>query len=301
MRPEIKIERILFATDFLENSRLSLDYAVCFAQHFKATIVMLHVVLLSQPAREAELEMSGPSMTRKAAQERLEILAKGVRRLGIPVETHVVDGLVCETIIASVATYDADLLVLGTHGVHRGLDHLLIGSNTEKILLAAECPTLTVGAHVLSGFDIEEHLKEIMYFSDFTPEATAAAPVALFLGKEFSVPVDPCLLLPVVARDNERLRDELAEDYCERMKTAVDDTNLDWCSPAFQLERGMELDQIIERAESQSAGLIVLGVHAESHLGRHLHTSFAYQVLAQATCPVVTVRSGPSSERGGPK
>jgi nucleotide-binding universal stress UspA family protein len=105
----------------------------------------------------------------------------------------------------------------------------------------------------------------------------------------------------MVARDNERLREELAEDYCERMKTAVEDTNLDWCSPAFQLERGMELDQIIERAESQSAGLIVLGVHAETHLGRHLHTSFAYQVLAQATCPVVTVRSAPLSERGGAK
>ena len=174
-----------------------------FAQHFKATIVMLHVVLLSQPSREAELEMSGPSMTRKAAQERLEILAKGVRRLGIPVETHGVDGLVCEAIIASVTTYDSDLLVLGTHGVHLGLDHLLIGSNKEKILLVPNVPRLG-GGHVLSGFDIEEHLKEIMYFSDFTPEATAAAPVALFLGKEFSGPVDPCLILPVVPRDNER-------------------------------------------------------------------------------------------------
>jgi nucleotide-binding universal stress UspA family protein len=296
MRPEIKMERILFATDFLENSRLSLDYAVCFAQHFKATIVMLHVVFLSQPAREVELEISGPSLTRKAAQERLENLAKGVRRLGIPVETHVVDGLVYETIIASVATYEADLLVLGTHGIHRGLDHLLIGSNTEKILLGVDCPTLTVGAHVLSGFDIEEHLKEILYFSDFTPQATAAAPVALYFGKQFSVPVDPYLLLPAVARDNERLRQELAKDYCESMKTAVENSNLEWCSPVFQLERGLELDQIIERAESQSAGLIVLGVHPESRLGRHLHTSFAYQVLAQATCPVITVRSSPPSD-----
>jgi nucleotide-binding universal stress UspA family protein len=123
--------------------------------------------------------------------------------------------------------------------------------------------------------------------------------VALFLGKEFSVPVDPCLLLPEVVRDNERLRNELAENYCESMKVAVEDTNLEWCSPVFQLERGLELDQIIERAESQSAGLIVLGVHAESRLGRHLHTSFAYQVLSQATCPVITVRSTPSDDGGG--
>ena len=298
MGTEIKIDRILYATDFLENSRLALDYAVCFAQHFKATIVMLHVVLLSQAAREAEIEISGPSVTRKAVEQRLKKLAHGVRALGLSVETHVVDGLICETVIKSVKTYRADLLVLGTHGVHRGLDHLLIGSNTEKILLGAECPTLTIGAHVLSGFVIEEHLKEILYFSDFTSEATAAAPMALFLAKEFTVPVDACVLMPNVAEHNERLRKELAEDYCQSMKAELDDSNVEWCKPTFQLDRGLALDQIVERAESQSAGLIVLGVHAESQLGRHLHTSFAYQVLAEATCPVVTVRSLAPANKG---
>ena len=298
MNVELKIERILFATDFLENARLSLDYAVAFAQRFKATIVMLHVVLLSQAAREAEFQISGPSESRKAAQQRLEKLAEGVRRLNIPVETHVVDGLVCEVVIASVQTYEADLLVLGTHGIHRGLDHLLIGSNTEKILLAAACPTLTVGGHVLCGFDIKEHIKEVLYFSDFTPEATAAAPFALLLGRALDVPVDACLLLPVIAERSEKLRHETAEEYCDSMRSAVGDNDEDWCPPGFQLERGLELDQIIERAESQSAGVIVLGVHAESQLGRHVHTSFAYQVLTRASCPVVTVRQ-PASTTGG--
>jgi nucleotide-binding universal stress UspA family protein len=290
MRSEIKIQRILYATDFLENSRLALDYAVCFAQQFKATLVMLHAVLLPPEAREAEIDTARPSVTRKAHEQRLEKLAEGVRRLGIPVETHVVDGLVYETVVESVKTYRADMLVLGTHGIHSGLGHLLIGSNAEKILLAAECPTLTIGAHVLSGFDIEQHLKEIMYFSDFTPEATAAAPVALFLGREFSVPVDLCLLLPPVGADNPRLREQLAEEYCASMRAAVGGVDGEWFTPAFQLERGMELDQLVERAQGQSAGLIVLGVHAESQLGRHLHTSFAYRVLAHATCPVLTVR-----------
>jgi nucleotide-binding universal stress UspA family protein len=298
MKSSIKIERILYATDLLENSRLALDYAVCFAQHFKATIVMLHVVTLSPAAREAELQLNGPSLARSASQQRLENLAEGVRRLGIPVDTHVVDGLVCATVIASVKTYRADLLVLGTHGVHRGLDHLLIGSNTEKILLSAECPTMTIGAHVLSGFDIEEHLKEIMYFSDFTPEATAAAPIALFLSKEFAAPVDPCLLLPPAAEKNESLRHQLAEDYCKSMKATIDNADAEWCTPAFQLDRGLELDQMIQRAKTQSAGLIVLGVHAESQFGRHVRTSFAYQVLSQASCPVVTVRPTPQANSG---
>jgi hypothetical protein len=72
----------------------------------------------------------------------------------------------------------------------------------------------------------------------------------------------------MVAEDNERLQQLLAEDYCESMRASVSDVYAEWCRSAFQLERDFEFDQIIERAESQSSGLIVLGLHAESQLGR---------------------------------
>lgn len=54
-----KINRIVFATDFLGSSRLALDYAVVFARHFKATIIMVHALELSHPAKEAEAERPG--------------------------------------------------------------------------------------------------------------------------------------------------------------------------------------------------------------------------------------------------
>jgi nucleotide-binding universal stress UspA family protein len=62
-----KVKRILFATDFLESSRLALDYAMAFAHHFKATIIMLHVLELSNPAIVAELSTTRPCVTRNAA------------------------------------------------------------------------------------------------------------------------------------------------------------------------------------------------------------------------------------------
>lgn len=290
MIPEIKIKRILFATDFLESSRLALDYAVAFAEHFNASIVMLHVVELSQAATEVEVETSKPSLMRRVAHGRLDALASGVRRLGIPVETYIEDGIPCQAILRGVDRFDIDLLVLGVHGVHRGLEHLLIGSNTEKILLSAKCPTLTVGAHVLSGVDLKLHLDEIIYFSDFTPEATAAAPYAVFFGKEFDAPIEVCQLLPVIAENNPRLQMDLADDYCKSMAGVLGGSNSEWCMPAFQLDHGMEIDQVIERAQRQHAGLIVLGVRTASQLGRRLHSSFAYNLLAKATCPVLSVR-----------
>jgi len=289
MNGSLKIQKILFATDLLENSRLALDYAVAFAEHFNASIHMLHVVQLSGAAQAAELETHRASVSRLSAEERLNVLAAGVRRLGLRVEAEVVDGLTCETILKGVVNHEADLLVLGVHGVHRGVEHLLIGSNTEKIMLSATCPILTVGAHVLTGFDVKLHVKEIVLFSDFTADSASAAPYALMLGREFGLPVDVCQLLPVVAEGNERLKKQLAEDYCQSMKDVLDDDKSIWCQPAFQLKRGMHLDQIIDRAKSQNAGLIVLGAHTESMIGRRLHSSFAYQILGRATCPVFTI------------
>jgi nucleotide-binding universal stress UspA family protein len=290
MMTELKVQRILLATDFLESSRLALDYAVAIAHHFKATIDILHVLEFSQPAMEAELLTRRPSVSRKAAKGRIEALASAVRCTGIEVETYVEDGVPCEVILQAVNSHQANFLVLGVHGVHRGLGHLLIGSNTEKLLLSATCPTLTVGAHVLAGVDLSLHLNEILYFSDFTPEATAAAPYALLLGREFNVPVDVCQLVPEIAEHNPQLRQALAEEYCEAVRSVIHEAKPDWCTPNFQLQRGLELEQIINRAETQTAGLIVLGVHTQSQLGRHLHTSFAYQLLAKATCPILSIR-----------
>ena len=62
----IRIKKILFATDFLECSRLALDYAVALAHHFKATLLLLHAVELSPAAEEVEAMGTGPSVSRKA-------------------------------------------------------------------------------------------------------------------------------------------------------------------------------------------------------------------------------------------
>jgi nucleotide-binding universal stress UspA family protein len=291
---QLKIKRILFATDFLECSRLALDYAVAFAHQFKATIILLHAIELSSPAQAAEKVTSRPSLSRIAAEERLEAFATGLRRTGLEVDSLVHDGTPCQVILNEVKGHPPDLLVLGVHGIHRGVGHLMIGSNTEKILLTVSCPTLSVGAHVLGGVDLSLKLKEILYCSDLTPDAAPAAPYAVLLGREFDVPVDVCHLASDPSEQNPKSAEKVAQDYCEALKRAMPDAVDPWCTPGFHLTHGFELDQILERAETETAGLIVLGVRAESHLGRHLHTSLAYQLLTRAACPVLSVRAGPN-------
>ncbi len=291
MDREIQFKQILVATDFLASSRVALDYAVAFAAHFKASIVILHVVELMPAAMEAEVLTKSYSQTRQAEYDRLAALADGVRRAGVNVSMLVKNGVPSDVILQAVKQTQADLLVLGIHGVDRGIDHLLIGSNAEKLLLSAPCPTLIVGTHVLSGVDLSHPMKKILYFSDFTPEAAAAAPYAAFLRDEFGVPVEFYHLLPEAAIRNRTAAQNLAAEYCKSVKSIVGDEQAEWCSPDFQLKNGLGLDQMIQQAQSQPSGLIVLGVRSESSLKRHFHTCLAYHLLSKAASPVLSIRN----------
>lgn len=156
----LRFRQILFATDFLESSRRALDYAVAFAHHFKAALVLLHAVELPSPAEEAEARTARLSISHIAAQRRLDAFAYGLRRTGLQIKTLVQDGTPCRVILAAAAAHRADLLVLGVHSAHRGVGHLLVGSNTERIILTASCPTLSVGANVLGGWTSNSILKK---------------------------------------------------------------------------------------------------------------------------------------------
>ncbi len=222
--------------------------------------------------------------------DRLKAFATGLRRTGLTVQPLVEDGTPCKVILEAVKELSPDLLVLGVHGIHRGLNHLLIGSNTEKILHLVSCPTLSVGAHVLAGIDLKLPLTRILFCSDFSPQAAAATPYALLLGQEFNVPVEICHLLPIPYDADFDTAMKVTGDYCTALRSKAPGIAEQWCNPTFNLKRAFTLDQILERAEHSPSALIVLGIRPKSQIDRHLHDSLAYQLLTRAVCPVLSIR-----------
>ena len=289
MSAHFPAKTILFATDFLQSSRLALDYAVAFAHHYHARLLMVHVFHMPQPAIEAEA-LDGPSISRLSRENRLEAFASSVRRVGIEAEWRLVEGWMPDALLAQVQEITPDLLVLGTHGVYRGLPHMLIGSNAEAILLSARCPTITVGRHVPGGIGPLSSPDYILYVTDFTPESAAAAPYAVALSHDFHVRLDICHLLPDSAGHSQEAHHQQAVQYCEAVRRYVAGDESSWCVPGEQLEHGASKQEILQRTRTDAAGLIVLGVHSESQFARHMHTSFAYELVATAACPVFTFR-----------
>ncbi len=289
--PKFPIGTILFATDFLESSRLALDYAVGFAHRYRAKLQMVHVFHASQAATEAELFHDGPSLSRRNCETRLGAFASAVRRAGVEVEWQLLEGWMPDTLLERVKDRTPDLLVLGTHGIYHGLGHFLIGSNAEAILLSSPCPTLTVGRHVMGGAGPEIFFDRVLYITDFTPEAAVAAPYAVALSQEFGAHLDICHLIPEAISASLKPRDQLAQEYCEAMKRLLPSAEEAWCTAAYQLKQGAPAEDILRRARADTACLIILGVKATSLLERHLHSCLAYQLVATAVSPVLTIRS----------
>lgn len=145
----IKIDRILFPTDFSELALVALRHARAFAEAFDAQIHCLTVVdeayqywsamgpesIPVGPPAEDLLKFAGTRMDQFRADHLTALTHEPV--------VQVVLGRPFAEIIAYARSSEIDLIVMGTHG--RGaLSHMLLGSTTEKVVRKSPCAVLTI-------------------------------------------------------------------------------------------------------------------------------------------------------------
>ena len=143
----IDLRRILVPIDFSEHSRKALQYAIPFAQQFKASIDLLYVVeptvypadfsfgQVGFPAVEEELRQRGGA----------ELNAMIEKEIGsrVAARSAVRTGKAFNEIDLYAREAAVDLIIIATHG-HSGMEHVLFGSTAEKVVRYAPCPVLVV-------------------------------------------------------------------------------------------------------------------------------------------------------------
>ncbi|RZV08128.1 nucleotide-binding universal stress UspA family protein [Natrinema hispanicum] len=130
-------QHILVPTDGSDGTRQSLTHGLTLAERFDATIHALSVVP-EGPLGTLQSDEGHPAAER--AVERVEVEAT---REGVDVVTAVEQGVPHEEIIAYADDHDIDMIVMGTQG-RTGLDRVLVGSVTERIVRMADIPVVTV-------------------------------------------------------------------------------------------------------------------------------------------------------------
>ncbi len=141
----IKLQRILFPTDFSPLSEEARLYAYTLAEKFGAE---LHIVCVVQDVALMAPEMPDTfAMPITNLDEVIRAAQQTIKRYpacGGKEPTRIVcTGEPFVEIIKYAREQDIDLIVIGTHG-RTGLVHVLLGSVAERVVRKAPCPVLTV-------------------------------------------------------------------------------------------------------------------------------------------------------------
>lgn len=283
-----RLSHVLLATDFHQNSRLALEYAAWLAHKFGGRLTLLNAFEFGPYSQSVEVLDRRPSNERTIATETLQEFATKAGRGDILTKQLVVEGFVPSAIIKALYELDVNLLVIGTEGVQKGLGHLVLGSNTEALMLGSHRPTLTVGPRVPERAESEIVCQKVIYISDFSVASTAAAIFTSALAQAFNAPIEVYQLVSKAASKDPARLQSLATQYCDMLRFADPDLPAEWFDPAFQLSRIFPEEDLMAKV-AESSNLIVLGVQPASFIQRHLQTSLAYRLLANAASPVLTI------------
>lgn len=143
----MKVERILFSTDFSEGSAHALHFAVDLKKHYNATLYILHVVYDITKATGLHVPHISSDeifkeMNKWASGEMDKCCIEEIRGLD-KVEKKVVQGIPWEEIIRFANDEEMDMIVMGTYG-RIGLERLIFGNTAERVVRRSPCPVMTV-------------------------------------------------------------------------------------------------------------------------------------------------------------
>lgn len=142
-----EFKTILFATDFSDCSDKAFEYAYALCKASGARMELMHTIdepvdlrgfyvpHVSFDVLFKEIEESAIKMMNEFCKEKFS----ATDNYGV----LVVPGVSHEEIIKQAVNLNADVIVMGTHG-RSGLDHVLFGSTTEKVLRKSKIPVLSV-------------------------------------------------------------------------------------------------------------------------------------------------------------
>jgi nucleotide-binding universal stress UspA family protein len=297
----VEIRRILCAIDFSDISRHALEHAVAVAKWYDAEITALHATyprFVPQPPiffAEPPHSVLAAEDSRELAETQLRRWLDEVAGAGVKTRAVIEEGHAAPAILRLAADLQADLIVVGTHGV-TGFDRLVLGSVAERVLRKASCPVMTVPPAVAGT----PHLPyaRVMCPVDFSESSLVALQFGFSIAQEANAHLTILHVLGWPAGetlgfddlDTPEFRQRVEAEARRRLDALVTDEQRVWCEPATQVACGKPYEQILKSAAIDRADLIVMGVRGRNPVDLTVFGSTTNQVIRRAACPVLTLR-----------
>jgi nucleotide-binding universal stress UspA family protein len=281
------IRRLLCPVDLSEPSARALRYAAALRSVLDGELAILYVSPTGarQPAAKRSSDTS------------LETFASHVVDIGPSIRLLARQGQPVTEILHVVKAVAPDVVVMGTHG-RTGLQRLLVGSVTERVIRRSPTPVLVVPPRFRTDEEGSIKLASVLCAVDFSESSTravhyaasiAAAARARFVlahALEWSEEIDT---LP----DNGKSPLPSSEDDAiERMTGLVTDEMRVRCSPQLVVGYGPAADEVMRVVHEHHVDLVVLGVRRRNPIDLAVFGSTAQRLVRDGACAVLTVRSG---------
>lgn len=306
--PDVK--KILMPTDLSEQARGAVKYAASLAETTQAELHILHVFTahnydpglarkVMDGLKQALAHME--EQLRKKMQEEAEEHAKKHK---ITVKTAVVRSMApYDAILGYARENDIDRIIMGTRG-RTGLNYVLLGSVTEKVVEYSPCPVLVVNGVEREFVDRSGNmlLNRILYPTDFSEESTWAATRALELAEASSSEI---LVVHVVApgevtsaqrtrnASEEEAQKLLAAEALEALEKEAKRLFGGYDKVRCLVHAGAVPQTLADLAKEELVDLVTISSKGADSLREQLMGSVAERLLRLCPCPVLVTKQPP--------
>ena len=277
---------ILVPYDFSEQAEYAFQFAQQVASKTMGTLKLVHIV--ETPTTQSFSTMGEMNLDSAPLNQvyMIELVEKRKKQLQEIEELHQNKPYRFKTRLAfgnpyagiskEIAEIKADLVIMGSKG-SSGLEELLIGSNTEKVVRHAKCPVITVKRPV----NVDD-IKKIIFASDFS-EVNGEVILRIkalqeLLGAELSLVKINTPSFFETSKDSQQKIDQFVTQHLLSNTQAV------------IYNSTSEEEGIIEYAGEINADMIAMATHGRTGFMHLLSGSIAEDVVNHAKRPVWTMK-----------
>lgn len=286
--------KVLWPTDFSEASQAARSYAKFLADHFQATLHVIHVVpefpSVYIPFFEDTLTyLRSWEETVNHARTKLEHVAQGLESEGYRVVHQLLEGVPHQRILEYADSVDADVIVMGTKGL-TGLEGWVVGSVTERVVRACNRPVLTVRPPAPA----KPKIQRVLIPTDLSEAAGAGVELGVALAESFGAEVHLLYVVELFAYDPQKveafIHPEEFQKVSEKLREAMGE--VETSVPMHKhVIKGLDVaSRIAEFAGEVGADLVVMSTHGRTGLARLLLGSVTEKLLKISPVPLLTIR-----------
>jgi len=277
---------ILVPFDFSPEANNAFEFAKDLAIKSKCRLKMIHIIEL--PTSQSfntmgEVNLADNEMNKifmiemvEKRKQQMEVLKERYLDAGFEFSSRIVFGNPYAGISAEVTEINADLVIMGSKG-SSGMEELLIGSNTEKVVRHSKCPVITVKGPIKA-----DDVRKIVFASDFEDEDEniihELKKIQNLLGAEITL-----------VKINTPSLFENSKDSKTRIRSFVEKQGLQNINVEIY-NSSSEEEGIIEYAEEINADMIAMATHGRTGFMHLISGSIAEDVVNHAKRPVWTMR-----------